>query len=146
MVPHPLNYAGESFDQKLANLRENLTEINFDAMVVTEQDEIAWLFNLRGEGRTTNTELMISPLFDSVALITKNLVKLWLKKESLSQTIALRDVEILEYDKAIDDLRTWAMSITKTTAVLVPKRSIYLKGAPYSVYSALKTDNTDLKF
>ena len=25
-----------------------------NAMVVSEEDEIAWLFNLRGEGETTN--------------------------------------------------------------------------------------------
>ena len=39
---------------KVSELRETLVEKGLDAMVVSEEDEIAWLFNLRGEGETTN--------------------------------------------------------------------------------------------
>ncbi len=51
----PLEYAGQSCEDKLAQLREELSgddgdESSYLAMVVSELDEIAWLFNLRGEG------------------------------------------------------------------------------------------------
>ena len=47
---HPMDYAGEEWEDKIDRVRENLVENNFFGMVVTELDEIAWLFNIRGEG------------------------------------------------------------------------------------------------
>jgi hypothetical protein len=31
-----------------------MSMLDYSAMVVTERDELAWLFNLRGEGKSTN--------------------------------------------------------------------------------------------
>ena len=39
---------------KVGELRETMEKKGLNAMVVSEEDEIAWLFNLRGEGETTN--------------------------------------------------------------------------------------------
>ena len=39
---------------KVAELRVAMEKKGLNAMVVSEEDEIAWLFNLRGEGETTN--------------------------------------------------------------------------------------------
>ena len=47
---HPLHFAGKSFESKLTELRTEVANSGSVAMVVTELDEIAWLFNLRGEG------------------------------------------------------------------------------------------------
>ena len=39
-------------------------------MLVSELDEVAWLFNLRGEGETHNEGLYHSPTFQSLSLVT----------------------------------------------------------------------------
>ena len=38
---------------QVAALRDALEEKGLTAMIVSEEDEVAWLFNLRGEGETT---------------------------------------------------------------------------------------------
>ena len=53
MVVQPLEFAGKSWEVKVTDLRENMAGKEQSAMVVTEHDEIAWLFNLRGEGFST---------------------------------------------------------------------------------------------
>ena len=55
IVVHSMEYAGMAFEDKINDLRTELSEKNYEAMIVTELDEIAWLFNLRGEGETTST-------------------------------------------------------------------------------------------
>ena len=39
---------GLSWQEKVDKLRTELMENQFDSMVITALDEIAWLFNLRG--------------------------------------------------------------------------------------------------
>ncbi len=58
LVVHPMEYAGKEYPEKLDDLREELggseeEEEEYLAMVLTELDEIAWIFNLRGEGNST---------------------------------------------------------------------------------------------
>lgn len=50
---HPLEFAGKPFEEKIDDLRRTLAKKGINAMVVSELDEIAWLFNLRGEGSST---------------------------------------------------------------------------------------------
>ena len=51
MRVYPLQFAGKSVLEKIVDLREKFLKLEASAMVVSEQDEIAWLFNLRGEGK-----------------------------------------------------------------------------------------------
>lgn len=48
MFEHELKYAGQSRQDKIIEMREFLTKHKFDAMVLTQSDNIAWLLNLRG--------------------------------------------------------------------------------------------------
>jgi Xaa-Pro aminopeptidase len=41
-------FAGEAVGQKLGGLREKLRKTGSPALVVSQLDEIAWMFNLRG--------------------------------------------------------------------------------------------------
>ncbi len=47
-VPHPLEYAGRSSDEKRADIGKALTEAKQDAAVLTDLASIAWLLNIRG--------------------------------------------------------------------------------------------------
>jgi Xaa-Pro aminopeptidase len=48
VVPHPLDYAGESSASKRARVGQGLAEAGADAAVITSPASIAWLFNIRG--------------------------------------------------------------------------------------------------
>ena len=76
-------YAGKKWPEKVQNLRETLQKKNLDAMVITELDEIAWIFNLRGQGEATHGGLMHSPLFESMALISNDQVFLWIDTQKV---------------------------------------------------------------
>jgi len=47
-VPHPLCFAGESHEDKRKRLAEALRKDGDEAFVVTRQDSLAWLLNIRG--------------------------------------------------------------------------------------------------
>ena len=46
--PHPIEYAGETSDAKLARIREKLAKERVDALVVSDPHNLAWTFNIRG--------------------------------------------------------------------------------------------------
>lgn len=48
VVPHPLQYAGKSSDEKRADLSKTLATKGADAIAVALPEEIAWLLNIRG--------------------------------------------------------------------------------------------------
>ncbi len=48
MVPHPLKYAGQPHNEKIAAAAKNLTDAGHSAFVLTQPDAIAWLLNTRG--------------------------------------------------------------------------------------------------
>ena len=62
-------YAGQSWQEKVRDLRQDLTELGAGGMVVTALDEIAWLFNIRGEA------VPYCPVVRAYAVITRVLFK-----------------------------------------------------------------------
>ena len=60
-----VRYAGKSWKEKVRDLRSDMSEVGARAMVVTALDEIAWLFNIRGEA------IPYSPVVRAYAFITK---------------------------------------------------------------------------
>jgi len=48
VLPHPLDYAGETAASKLARLRAKMAEAKLDALVISDPHNLAWAFNLRG--------------------------------------------------------------------------------------------------
>ncbi len=54
VVVHNIEFAGESWGDKVDRVREALLEAGHGGMVVNELDEINWLLNIRGEGSSHN--------------------------------------------------------------------------------------------
>ena len=86
LVVHPFEYAGKTWQEKVADLRSYLAAQNLKGMVVSEGDEVAWLFNMRGELRESSNEYtslyQFYPYFDSVALVESDDIKLWLREDA----------------------------------------------------------------
>lgn len=61
----PMEYAGESAQDKISRVQAAMTEHACEAMLVNMLDSIAWLFNIRGN------DIDVNPLVISYAAITK---------------------------------------------------------------------------
>ena len=48
VVPQALSLAGKAAEQKISELQQSLRRDNADAVILTQPDSIAWLFNIRG--------------------------------------------------------------------------------------------------
>ncbi len=62
VVPHALEYSGESSSSKRTRLGKMLAEQKMDAAVITSPASIAWLFNIRG-GDVSRTPLPLGRAF-----------------------------------------------------------------------------------
>ncbi|XP_038048146.1 xaa-Pro aminopeptidase 1-like isoform X2 [Patiria miniata] len=83
-------YAGEAWEDKIyrkdgkKNLRDMMKDQKIDAVVITKLDEIAWLFNLRGN------DIQFNPLFMSYAIVTEEQINLYLYDATRRLTSLIR--------------------------------------------------------
>jgi Xaa-Pro aminopeptidase len=98
-------YSGESVSSKLNRLRERLAKAGSPGTVITNLDEVAWLFNLRG------TDIPYNPVFFAYAIVTPHDCTLFCQAASVSQEI--RDylqanrVAFLDYSQVWTALESW---------------------------------------
>jgi len=148
IVIHDLNWAGESWEAKIGRLREKLVEEQVYGMIVSELDEVAWLLNLRGEGSSSLEGLFHSPLFETLALVTMQEVRLWVHLEKVTSEITEHlnqpncmesniCVIISEVEKSLADLEEWFSTQSDDKKILVTDASTYLSGANFAVYSTV---------
>jgi len=64
LKPHPIKYAGKSYQEKINDLRVEMKKEKCTAHILTTLDTIAWLFNIRGK------DIPFNPLVISYAIIT----------------------------------------------------------------------------
>lgn len=95
IVVHPLEYAGEKAEDKLARIRKALREKHADGMLMASLDDIAWTLNLRG------SDVHCNPVFVSYLLISMAKVTLFVDSDKLTveADIYLRNlgIEVREY-------------------------------------------------
>jgi len=98
----PLVYAGKSRTEKIEVVRARLKSKNIDATVVTMLDDIAWLFNLRGE------EIDYTPLFSAYAYIDLSEAFLFIHPDKIPDvlkiTLSEEGITILDYSFFYDFL------------------------------------------
>ncbi|CAK7263689.1 hypothetical protein SEPCBS119000_000610 [Sporothrix epigloea] len=96
-------YAGKSIKSKLADLRKELKKKNAAGFVVSLLDEVAWLFNLRGN------DIPYNPVFFSYAIVTSDEAVLFVDKAKLSEAcqsyLADNEVTIKPYDEIFADAK-----------------------------------------
>eukprot|EP00040_Diaphanoeca_grandis_P036975 m.238840 g.238840 ORF g.238840 m.238840 type:complete len:609 (-) comp33730_c0_seq12:94-1920(-) len=74
-----LKYCGDSVENKILKVREEMVTQGCSALVVTALDEVAWLFNLRG------TDIPFNPVFFANALVTVDEIVLYIDQTKLPQ-------------------------------------------------------------
>lgn len=103
-----VKYAGKSTVEKLSDLRDAMKKNKAQIHLMTALDEIAWLFNLRGN------DIVNNPVFLSYALITQDEAYLYVRKEAIKEdtkmgkevcaALAEAKVQVKEYAEFLQDV------------------------------------------
>ncbi|XP_077487672.1 xaa-Pro aminopeptidase 1-like isoform X2 [Amblyomma americanum] len=94
IVTHSVEFAGESWQDKVRKVREFLKKSGIDAILVTDLGEIAWLYNLRGN------DVPYTPVFEAFVFLSQDEQKLYVNPQKM--TSAIRNYLIM------DDCNNWA--------------------------------------
>lgn len=93
-------FAGKPFHEKIEELRKELDKKKSAGFVVSMLDEIAWLFNLRGN------DIPYNPVFFSYAVVTPTSATLYIDEKKLPENAKehLAGIEIRPYDAIFKDI------------------------------------------
>lgn len=94
-------FAGKSIKNKLEDLRKELDKKQSAGFVVSMLDEVAWLFNLRGN------DIPYNPVFFSYATVTPKKATLYINSSKLSSEVKTHltneGILVRPYDKIFED-------------------------------------------
>ncbi|XP_066280835.1 xaa-Pro aminopeptidase 1-like isoform X3 [Branchiostoma lanceolatum] len=146
LITQGFTYTGKSWEDKISDVREKMTDENADALVLTKLDEVAWLFNLRG------SDVPFNPVFFAYAIVTADTAVLYLDTNKVTDDVTshLRlgcatgasCVQVAAYDTlltAVEALaadstmrKIWISSASTTYAVFskVPESKQILDASP----------------
>ena len=101
-----MEYAGKTYQDKIEELRKELEKKKAAGFVVSMLDEIAWLFNLRGN------DIPYNPVFFSYAVITPATATLYIDDTKLEESAKahLMGVNMRPYDAIFTDIAALATS------------------------------------
>lgn len=120
-----LEFAGESRSSKFSRMRERLSKADADAHFITALDDIAWMFNIRGN------DVEYNPVTIAYAYLAQDDVRLFVDMAKFSTEVqaALRrdGVTFAGYEEA----RTFLQQLPQGTTVLIDpeKTSLMIKDA-----------------
>lgn len=101
----PMQYAGKSARDKIAEIRNALRKEHADGILVAALDDIAWTLNLRG------SDVHCNPVFVSYLLIDSKKATLFVDKRKVTPAVAdyLRNegVSVADYDKVGQGLKDY---------------------------------------
>lgn len=115
----PEEDCGQGFESKLIDLRAEMQKAKADVHVISSLDDLAWLFNIRGN------DVSYNPVVLCYALITADDVSLYINDGKLSaddlNLLAERGVTITHYQNIIADIQ----ELANCTVLLDGKRTCY---------------------
>ncbi|KAF2718313.1 putative Xaa-pro aminopeptidase P [Polychaeton citri CBS 116435] len=117
-----LEYAGKKYQEKVNDLRKELEKKNAKGFVVSMLDEIAWLFNLRGN------DIPYNPVFFSYALVTPTSTTLYIDESKLDRQAKehLVGVQIKPYEDIFGDIVTLVKESNGSSAASNETKRKYL--------------------
>lgn len=96
-------YIGLSITKKIAKVRQDIKDEDCDALVVTSLEDVAWLFNLRGD------DVLHTPVNYAYALVCKKEVNLYIDGQKISDDVLNKlkkaNVNIKDYVAIAGDLK-----------------------------------------
>lgn len=79
----PLSSVGKTFEEKLSDVRVKMKNKTADLLLISSPEEIAWLFNMRGN------DIEYTPVFFAYALISRSDCLLFVSQKNLPPTFSL---------------------------------------------------------
>ncbi len=126
-----IRYAGKSRKEKLEDLRKKLEEEKADIFILTCLDDIAWLFNIRGN------DIPYNPVVLSYVIITKEkgyfFVNEGVLNTEIKEAFQADQIEIMPYDAVYDFVKQFS----DTDVVLLDKGEVN--------YAIIRNLNPDIK-
>ena len=102
---YPMEYAGESFHDKIGRIRQALREKHADGMLMAALDDIAWTLNLRG------SDVHCNPVFVSYLLISPKSITLYINKVKLTPEVLAclkaEDIKVEDYEQVENGLKAY---------------------------------------
>ena len=108
----PEKYSGKRFQEKIEELRKEIDKKKAAGMIISMLDEIAWLFNLRGD------DIPYNPVFFSYAAITPTTATIYVDLDKLTADVKSHlkeSVVIRPYEALFTDLKSLSQSAAENT-------------------------------
>lgn len=100
---HDVKYAGLTTKEKLEKVRKEINRLNADYFLIGSLDDIAWLYNIRGNDVPSN------PVVISYALVSMDNSYLFVDKDKISKDVEMslmeNGVEVQSYEDIIHFIR-----------------------------------------
>ncbi|RLD64586.1 MAG: aminopeptidase P family protein [Bacteroidetes bacterium] len=106
---HDIKFAGKSSIEKISQVRSIMIEKNVTCHILSSLDDIAWLFNIRGN------DVKYNPVVISYALITLDNAFLFIDKnldDDIKETFKKNNITILPYSKINDRINEFCKNQT----------------------------------
>ncbi|OTB17679.1 hypothetical protein K445DRAFT_20150 [Daldinia sp. EC12] len=133
-------FTGKDVKTKLSELRKELEKKNSIGFVVSMLDEIAWLFNLRGN------DIPYNPVFFSYAIVTADEATLYVDSSKLSSEsqsyLAENGVVIKPYEDIFNDASVLRQSVEIKETGEASKKILISNRASWALKRALGGDET----
>lgn len=104
-----LEYTGLSRVDKFVKVKEHLNKLKADLLLLTSLDDIAWLFNLRGN------DVACNPVLLSYAVVAKDYVKLYVNDGVLDEDLVKKlnndGVMVLPYNDIYNDVKLFSNDV-----------------------------------
>ncbi|KAF0306379.1 Xaa-Pro aminopeptidase ApepP [Amphibalanus amphitrite] len=139
IVVHNLTYAGKTWESKVEEVRDYMREEKVEVLLVSALDEVAWLFNLRGN------DIPHTPVFKAYAVIDSDSVHLWVDPDKLTDEVRqhLRApgcqigdmcVTLHFYQEVLHNFGTYIRQKWKGN-ILLPDESTFIDSVSFSFYN-----------
>ncbi|GAM86859.1 hypothetical protein ANO11243_048790 [Dothideomycetidae sp. 11243] len=126
-------YAGKSFQDKIEDVRKEIEKKKAAGLVVSMLDEIAWLFNLRGN------DIPYNPVFFSYAVVTPTTTTLYIDESKLvgNAKAHLAGVEIRPYESIFSEVEALVASMPASDGSTPRKKYLISTAASWALSKAL---------
>jgi Xaa-Pro aminopeptidase len=117
-IEYELRYAGQSVDEKIAQIRNSLKKDSCNACIIGALDEVAWTFNIRGNDVDYNPVVIsfgFVSLDDAVLFIDLNKID-----EDFANSLAIQGIEILDYY----EIEKFIKKLPKDTIVAIDENRV----------------------
>lgn len=122
-------YSGRSAADKLQDVRNEMSKLGASVHILTTLDDIAWLFNIRGN------DVAYNPVVLSYAVITLDNAYLFLDQKKLSEDIKNKLASDKVQLKNYADIYTFAAALSPQMSVLLDTKKVN-----YAIYKNLNPE------